>query len=214
MRRVALVLVVVAVLLAGCSDDGGSSDGDEGTVTTSTAASGATGTDVDEATTTTTITGDPGAVTPLVEMLVPPATFGAGYAPDAIEGDGTFDGDLCDGVTIEATWVDQAGQALRDGSGAGSVVQAVLRFPADDVAAGFVRDLVEGATTCDPNIVPAPVPGTGDEATRLATSDEEGSYDRVVVRVGPLVTTTLALTDGPSPLTDEVVTALGTTLAG
>lgn len=224
MRRSVLVLVVVAALLAGCSDDGGSDD--EGTGTTTTAEPGTTdgadpsaaddptttaGPDEPDATTTTTTSPNLApSDSPLLDLLVAPATFGSGHAPDDTYGDGTFDGDLCEDVTIEPTWDDQAGQALS--AGEDSVSQAVLRFPDADVAAAFVQDLVDGVTTCDPNIEPAELADVGDEATRLSVSDEEGSRDRVVVRVGPLVTTVIAVTDGPSPLTDDVVGTIASTL--
>ena len=213
MRRGAalVLLVVVAVALVGCSDGDDDAKGGAGPAATSTTTAtpdeggaptttaGDTTTTSDPEATATTSPNLPPSDSPLVELLTPASSFGAGYAPDDTYGDGTFDGDLCEDVTIDTTWDDQAGQALS--AGGASITQAVLRFADAATATAFVQDLTDGVTTCDPNIVPEPVEGVGDEASRLTTSDEEGSRDQLIVRVGPLVTVVTALApDGASPL--------------
>lgn len=216
-RGAVIVLAGALVVLGACSDDDSGSDDAAATSTTTEATeatdppsttAGETTTTSDPAATTTTSPNLAPSDSPLNELLVPPAAFGAGYAPDDTYGDGTFDGDLCEDVTIEQTWDDQAGQALS--AGEASITQAVLRFADADAATGFVQELSDGVTTCDPNIVPEAIAGVGDEAARLGTSDEEGRSDRVVIRVGPLVTVATAnTTDGSAPLLeDEVSSAL------
>lgn len=218
-RALGVIGVGLLVLLGACSDDGGDDDAAATSTTTEVAdatdapatTAGETTTTSDPAATTTTSPNLAPSDSPLVELLAPAATFGAGYAPDDTYGDGTFDGDLCEDVTVDQTWDDQAGQALS--AGEADVTQAVLRFADDAAATAFVQELGDGVSTCDPNIVPEAVAGVGDEAYRLGTSDEEGRRDSLVIRIGPLVTVAAARTpDGTEVLVADVADTLAMAL--
>ncbi|WCO68344.1 sensor domain-containing protein [Iamia majanohamensis] len=228
--RIAACAVAAALVLALAACGG---DDDSGTTTTSTStlpdAPSTAGTD-DGATTTagdddggptttaapTTSPNLPPSDSPLVDQLLDPAAVGEGFAPDDTLGDGTFDGDLCEDVTIEPSWDDQAGQGLsraEEGGDLTAFTQAVLDFPDDAAAEAFVAEVREGQTTClggEATDVDA-----GDEAFLISVSDEEGSAAAAVVRIGPRVTSLTALgpTD-PGPLDEELVQAAAAAIGG
>jgi hypothetical protein len=228
--RIAVCAVAAALVLALAACGG---DDDSGTTTTSTSTlpdAPTTAGDDDGATTTagedgegptttaapTTSPNLPPSDSPLVDQLLDPAAVGEGFAPDDTLGDGTFDGDLCEDVTIGPSWDDQAGQGLsrtEEGDDLTAFTQAVLDFPDDAAAEAFVAEVREGQTTClggEATDVDA-----GDEAFLISVSDEEGSAAAAVVRIGPRVTSLTALgpTD-PSPLDEELVQAAAAAIGG
>ena len=222
------VAAALVLVLAACGGDD-----DSGTTTTSTSTlpdapttagsdDGATttaGEDGEGPTTTaapTTSPNLPPSDSPLVDQLLDPAVVGEGFAPDDTLGDGTFDGDLCEDVTIEPSWDDQAGQGLsrpEDGGDLTAFTQAVLDFPDDAAAEAFVAEVREGQTTClggEATDVDA-----GDEAFLISVSDEEGSAAAAVVRIGPRVTSLTALgPSDPGPLDEELVQAAAAAIGG
>lgn len=237
-----VALVLVTAGLAGCGDGGDDDDatttttteaadgetaGDDGSTTEDPATSdddGATTEPSDEEGTTTTEGGTtspdlPADDRPLAELLLDPARVGSGYTADDTLGDGSLDTDLCEEVTLEETWDDQAAQALLSGSGDDGAIfqQAVLRFPDDAVAEAFYAELAAALVTCQPGTETAEVDGAGDEAL-LATAPDESAGTAVagLVRVGDLVGWHLSLT-GPGvepPVTEAILTEAAALLAG
>ncbi len=237
-----LLVAVLLVGAAACSDDGGDDATDETTTTEATTGDDRSADDPDataddtsddaDATTEgddpdagddgTTTSDDPDVTTtspnltpndsPLGDLLLAPSEVGAGYAPDDTLGDGSFDGDLCEEVTVEAAFDDQAAQGLLQGTGEAAVsfTQAVMRFPDAAAAEGFVTAVVEGIEQCSPGAEITEV-DAGDQAV-IATDETEGfAIAAGVVRVGDLVSWTASLTAtlAATPITDDLVGTAG-----
>ena len=236
---VALVLVSAGLAgLAGCGDDDG--DGDDAGTTTTDAA----GAD-DEPSSTTAPAGDDGSTTsevaddgstttaeggsttspnlppndsPLAELLLDPATVGPGFAPDDRLGDGSLDTDLCEEITLEETWDDQAAQALLSGSIEEAAIfqQSILRFSDDTAAEAFVVALGDALSTCQPGTQTQPVEGVGDEAVLATAPDTESTAVAGILRVGDLVAWHLGITRPgvESPVDEDILAASAELLAG
>lgn len=242
-RRLAAPLLVALVLvsagLAGCGGDDG--DDDAGTTTTTDAA----GTD-DETTSTTAPEGDDGSTTtevpddgstttaeggsttspnlppndsPLAELLLDPATVGPDFTPDDSLGDGSLDTDLCEEITLEETWDDQAAQALTSGTDEDGAIfqQAILRFADDAAAEAFATELGDSLVACQPGTETTAVEGVGDLAL-LATAPEveASSATAGIVQEGDLVVWLLGISapGAESPVDQDILTAAADLLAG
>lgn len=218
---------LAALLLLGATACGG--DDDETAPTTSTTA--ATSTPASTPTTgpgsvptSTTVPGaspttSPNLVpndSPLGEQLLAPTAVGEGYGPDDTLGDGTFDGDLCEGVVIDPTWDDEAGQALSNAGADGALetfTQSILAFPDDAAASSFLTEVADGQGTCL-GAIAEPV-DAGDEAVLVVVSDEEGSSAAGLARVGARVTLLTAIGPAdPPPVDEALVVAAATALGG
>jgi hypothetical protein len=240
-RRSAVLLLVVPLLvaagLAGCGGDG--DDDDAGTTTTTEAA----GTD-DETTsttapegddTTTTEVPDDGSTTteggsttspnlppndsPLAEYLLDPAAVGPGFAPDDALGNGSLDTDLCEEVTLEETWDDQAAQALLSGTEEDEAIfqQAVLRFPDDAAAEAFATELADSLVACQPGTETTALDGVGDLALLATAPEVETSAATAgVVQEGDIVVWLLGISapGAESPVDQDILTAAAELLAG
>lgn len=242
-RRSALLLVAFLLVpagLAGCSDDGDDDAGDttteaDDTTTeaddTTTEPGGDTTTEPADPTTTAapdgSSTSEGGSTTspnlppndsPLAELLLDPAVVGTGFAPDDTLGDGSLDTDLCEDITLEETWDDQAAQALLAGSDEDSQIfqQAILRFPDADTATAFATELGEALVTCQPETETEELDGIGDSALLATVADESSTAVAGIVRVGDLVAWHLALTrpGAPSYLDEDILTASAERLVG
>ncbi|QYG92039.1 hypothetical protein HC251_06035 [Iamia sp. SCSIO 61187] len=238
-----VALLLAALLLAGLAACGDDDAGDDETTTTQadgedTDADGSTTTDADDEDGSTTeaptdddetTTTEAGATTtspnlppndsPLQDLLLDPGAVGEGYAPDDTLGDGSFDTDLCEEVTLEQTWDDQAAQALLRGTGDDAVIfqQSVLRFADAGAAEAFAAEVVDALTACQPDTEVEPVDGTDGQATLArAGAGEAGTATGAVVQVGDLVTWMFGLT-GPGvepPVDEALITAASALLAG
>lgn len=214
----ALALPLALLLGAGCSDDG-----DAGDDTTTTTEAGGGTTTTDDGTTTlpgeTTTTAAPPVTGPadLQALLVDVAEVGEGFALDSTLGNGAFSGELCEDITLEETWAEQASQALTRGEGSERelVTQAVLDFPDEGSAEDFVQAVVDGNDTCLPDGEIQDVEA-GDEALLIDIPSGETSTSASVVRVGATVSvmTSLYPTATGNPVTPELLAAAGTALAG
>lgn len=235
-RRSALLLaalLLVSAGLAGCGDDGGDDGAADTTTTEADATEPDTGDDDgstteapdDEITASTeappddeTTTSEDGTTTspnlppndsPLADLLLDPAVIGPGFAPDDSLGDGSLDTDLCEEITLEETWDDQAAQALLSGTGDEGAIfqQALLRFPDDAAAEAFAGELGEALVTCQPGTETAEVPDVGDEALIATAPEAETTATAGIVRVGDIVAWHLAITSPgiPSPLDEELL---------
>lgn len=232
-RRLApllVALVLVSAGLAGCGGDDG--DDDAGTSTTTDAS----GTD-DETASTTAPEGDDGSTTteapddgstteggsttspnlppndsPLAELLLDPAAVGPDFAPDDSLGDGSLDTDLCEEITLEETWDDQAAQALLSGTGEDGAIfqQAILRFPDAAAAEAFATELGDSLVECQPGTETTAVEGVGDLAL-LATAPEveASSATAGIVQSGDLVVWLLSISapGDASPVDQDILTA-------
>lgn len=226
-RAAGLTLVLALAVGAGgiaCSDDGeGDGAGSTTTTTTTSGADGGATTTGEDAVTTlpdeTTTTAAPSVAGPedLQSLLVDPARIGDGFALDASLGDGTFSGELCEDVTLDRTWDDQASQALTRGDGDDRqlVTQAVLAFADEATASAFVQALVEGTRTClaegEVDDVDA-----GDEATIIEIVSGGTTTSLAIVRAGAQVSVFDALrpTAVDRYLTQDLLVAAGAKLAG
>jgi hypothetical protein len=235
-RRAALLLTVLLLLvpagLAGCGDDG--DDGDAASTTTADdggtdgstteADGGSTTTDGSEGSTTeapgddptTTVEGSttspnlPPNDSPLGELLLDPADIGSGYAADDALGDGSFDTDLCEEVTLEQTWDDQAAQALLAGEGPDSSAfqQSVLGFPDAATAEAFVTAVSDALVTCQTGTEAEAVDGVGDQALIARAGDSTTAAVAGMVRVGDRVSWLLSIAaPDQTPVVDEALLA-------
>lgn len=232
-RRLLVPVVVLVALVAGAAacgddaaDDAPTTEADAGTDpgedTSTTTAADTTDTADGETTTEpgdTSTTADPDVTTtspnlapndsPLADLLLAPSQIGDGFAPDDSLGDGSFDGDLCEEVTVESTFDDEASQALLEGAGddAVSFTQSVMRFADEEVAQTFLDAVVDGIQQCSPDAEVTEV-DAGDASTLLTDDVEDlGGITGGLVRVGDLVSWTTSLA-GPglaSPNTDALL---------
>jgi len=232
-------LLLVTAGLVGCGDDDGDDAGGGGGTTTTEATDGDGGTtassdatDTTEGSTTETSTDDepttaggsttspnlPPNDSPLVDLLLDPATLGPDFVADDSLGDGSFDTDLCEEISLEATWDDQAAQALLAGTGDDAVIfqQAILRFPDEAAAEAFTTEVGDALVACQPGTEITPVEGVGDEAFLGASPSAEFTTAAGLVRVGDLVTTLLGLTapNVPAPVDEPTLAAAAGLLAG
>jgi len=235
-------LLLVTAGLVGCGDDDGDGDDASGTTTTeaaegdgeagddTTASSDAA--DTTEGSTTETSTDDeptttggtttspnlPANDSPLADLLLDPATLGPDFVPDDSLGDGSFDTDVCEEITLEATWDDEAAQALLAGTGDDAVIlqQSILRFPDEATAETFTAAVGDALVTCQPGTDVTPVEGIGDEALLATSSDTDFTSAAGIVRVGDLVTALIGLAgpDIAAPVDELTLTAAADLLAG
>lgn len=221
MRRSLVAAGLVAALalaLGGCSDDDepapstttDSSMAAEPSAPTSGSGSSTT-TAPDGSSTTTTAPAESGPAE-LRSALVAPATLGEGYAPDATVGTGAFSGELCEDVTLEATWDDQASQALSRGQGTEQevVTQSVLAFADADAAEDFVAALVDGTEQCLGAAEGGPVEA-GEEAELRQVASDPFTTSLGVVRVGATVSAFSGLrpSAADASVTAELLVAAG-----
>lgn len=222
----ALALALVLPLAASCSDgdDDGAAPASSSATTTSSTEGGGGASTTEEATSTlpdeTTTTAAPpvaGSVE-LQTLLIDPARFGDGFGLDPTLGNGTFSGELCEEVTLEQTWVDQASQALSAGQGDERrlVTQAVLELPDEGAAEAFVQAVVTGNETCLPDAGEVTDVVVGDGGVVIDIPSGDTSTSVAVIRSGTRVVVFDALypTAAGSPLTSELLDAAGTALAG
>lgn len=245
--RPVAVVATATLLLVGAACGGDDEDPSaDATTSTSTAADGGDDEDpsttTEDATTTTedvstttagedqpTTTSDDDAPTttspnlppndsPLAELLADPTELGEGYVPDDSLGDGSFDGDLCEDVFIEAAWEEQASQALRQGTGDDAVTfqQTILRFFDESAAEAFCAQVSDGLVTCQPGTTMTEVAGVGDEAVLAALVEEGSAVAGGLVRSGDLVGYSSAI--GPAepglPVDEAHLAAFADRLAG
>lgn len=130
---------------------------------------------------------------PLGPLLTDPADIGAAFGPaDAGRGNGTFENDLCEEVTIDTDWTDSASQLLVTGSGedASTYAESILAFADAAAASAFVTSVVDGLQECAPTFEPETV-DVGDEAVlvRLVLPEDHNDVDQrtALVRVGSRV---------------------------
>lgn len=223
-RHLIAVVAGVLVLLVGCGGDDDASDPTV-PVTTTTADDGDTAASEDDGDegdpgpadpdpTTTTSPNLTPAEGPLVDRLVDPAVV-EGFSPDDAFGDGSLDGDLCEDVTIESTWDDEASLALSDGHATAPATfqEAVLAFADEQAASDFVDAVVAAHQECTLSPTVTSLDGVGDAAERV---DVEGppAQTVVVVRVGATVAHATAIggADGGGTIPDEVITAVADAL--
>lgn len=241
-RRSVLLLVALLLVPAAIAGCGGGDGGDDDAGTTTTTDAATAGGD-DEATTaapegddeTTTTEGDEPSTTveggsttspnlppndsPLAELLLDPAVVGPGFAPNDTLGDGSLDTDLCEEITLEETWDDQAAQALTAGTEEDATIfqQAILRFPDDTAAEAFATELGDALVACQPGTETATVDGVGDTAI-LATAPamETSAATAGIVQVGDLVVWLLGISapGAESPVDEDVMTAAAELLVG
>lgn len=176
----------------------------------------------------TTTTQAPASAGPedLQAALLAPEAVAPGLGLDPTVGTGAFEPDLCEEVTIEQVWDDQASQALSVGRGAEGLIltQAVLRTADAATATTFVDDLVAALGECQATEITevdeAATAGGGpaDAALVVELGDPDDSFTDVagLVRVGALVTVFRAsdASGGESPLTADVLIAAGQALRG
>ena len=241
-RRLApllVALVLVSAGLAGCGGDDG--DDDAGTTTTDADAAGTddgtastTAPEGDDGSTTTEAPDDGSTTTeggsttspnlppndsPLAELLLDPAVVGPEFAPDDSLGDGSLDTDLCEEITLEETWDDQAAQALLSGTDEDGAIfqQAILRFPDDAAAEAFATELGDSLVACQPGTETTVVEGVGDLAL-LATAPEveASSATAGIVQMGDLVAWLLGISapGAASPVDQDILTTAAELLAG
>ncbi len=235
-----VLLLLVPVGLAGCGDDG---DDDGATTTTTEADDGGTDGSTTEAGDGSTTTADGGSTTeapsddpttseggsttspnlppndsPLAELLLDPADVGTGYAADDSLGDGSFDTDLCEEVTLEETWDDQAAQALLAGEGPDSSAfqQSVLGFPDAATAEAFVTGVSDALVTCQTGTEAETVEGVGDQALLARAGDSMTSAVAGMVRVGDRVSWLLSIAapDQTAVVDEDLLAAAAEQLAG
>lgn len=224
--RAASLVLVLSLVVAGAAC-GGDDGGQAGTTTTSTTTAGGRGdgpvTSEDEGTTTlpeeTTTTAASPVAGPddLRAGLVDPARVGGGFALDHTQGTGAFSGELCEDVTLEATWDDQASHALALGAGDDHqlVTQAVLAFADEATAEAFAAAAGEGHRTCLSEGVSQDV-DAGDEAVLIEVDSGETSSSLAVVRVGARASVFTALypTAAGDPVTAGLLVTAAAALAG
>lgn len=232
-RPARLAVAVVAALALALGACGGDDDATPATSTTTTeAGDGATTTTADGTGTDgpdteppdgepeqTTTTAAPPVAGPdeLRALLLDPEAIAEGLRLDHTFGDGTFSPDLCEDVILDATWDDQASQALSTGTGPEdtAVNQAVLAFADAATAEAFVASLLDGYQACLAQGDLAEV-DAGDEAARHVVETEGiTTTTDAAVRVGARVAVLRAVhPTGEEPVDDAVLAAAGDRLAG
>lgn len=224
----AVLLAVAALACGGDDDDGGATSptteegaapddgaGGEGTSPDEPGPDDPEGTDATPPASDDTAPRDPDS--PLRAVLTDPAEVGEGYAPDPGLGDGTFEVDLCEEVTVDATWEESGSQALSRASGEGTTFysESVLGFADAAAAEAFVDAAVEGYLTCLPDMERSD-PDVGDGAVVLRNDDLVSTQVYALVVVGERVAALRASTDpgGDLPVDDELLAAVASRLAG
>ena len=154
---------------------------------------------------------------PLGVRLTAPDVLAPGLPPvDPGRGDGTFENDLCESVTIETTWIDSASQLLSDGTDptSSTVAESILAFADDAAASGFVDAVTDGLATCVLDLV-TEAHDVGDAAVVLRYDDGAVELITALVRVGGRVAAVRSTTPpGASPIDDSLLADLATRLAG
>lgn len=217
LRRVASAGLALALVLgaAACSDD------DDPATTSTTAPRDGETSSTSAAVTApgeTTTTAAPPVAGPedLQALLLPPEQVGDGFALDPALGTGAFSGELCEDVTMDPTWDEQASQALTRAAAGDQelVTQAVLSFPDAAAAEAFVAALADALETCQPDGEQQAV-DAGDEALLVETASGETSSSAGAVRVGAVVSTFTVVhpTAAGDPLTPDLLAAAGALLA-
>jgi hypothetical protein len=237
-RRILALSLAVALAFggAGCGGDDDSAPDETGTTTTvdsPTRPSGSTNeteptgptepTEPGESTDPPNTTGSEPIDTtpndsPLNALLTEPTDVGEGFVPDPELGDGSFDTDLCEEVTLEATWEDEASQGLRNGTGEESTyyTESIFSFSGATVAEDFVTAVAEGMQACLPDDTTLrPRPDIADEAVVIDVEGPEGTMQTALVRTGARVALLgTAFDQGDSSvLTDALLEAIAVRLA-
>lgn len=160
------VVVGLLLLAAACSDD--DEPKGEGRATTTTTAPDGSG----STTTTEAGSGRPLNESSLTDALIDPAAVAEGLEVSDTIGPGDFETELCPGQEVEATWDDQASQALLRTGGAGTLIvkQSVLAFASPEAADAFIDAMVAGVAACDPSIQVTDVPEVAERASRFVAA--------------------------------------------